>query len=948
MATRVKYDDGGSSSNAASEETLDKLVKAMEAMGGPAAGAATVGLAGKSKGQKAQEKASKDNLRATTSDTKATQDGTKATKKTTSSFVDLAKAAGRATAGLLGSVAGGISSAVLGVAGELMGAQTSIGAYTSHVTGAFGALGKPVQMLIGAFEGHMETFRDMASVGASAGNNLFQFQTMASTAGVSLEDFTAGVAGHSTDLAMAFGSVNAGTQRFSSVLGKVRKDVGKQFSLLGMSITEQTELTAEYMAQEARLGRTKGRTDQNLSKGVQSYIFELDKLTKLTGISRKEAAAAMRENQEDPMSKMMISGMDAPTKDMVNALFTKIEKVSSKPMADAIKRLMASNGVGIDDMTRGMVGNVDEYRKVGELLNSIAVKGYASKEEEIRLNDLLSTASKKSLDKLKEGGVDMQLQQAIGSTWWDGISLGAGNMMNFNKELKSVTDNIGKTIEDEDGKGKPLTAQDVLVDMSNVLRDQMVDKVMPKVGAAFTLATEYLEKEGPTLIKGAVTKMEKAIDLGTIALNKLMGLSPEGGKSMLDTVTDGIKTFFKDPEGTAKAVLKAGYEKVKNVITSMGTSVDTAWDSLGQTETYKTAQKNLTAVNDSMAALQKEIDAGGMTEEEKTAALKRMDELIAKANEYKTTMKDEKKDVSFIDKMSAFFSGINWVAVGGAVSLIGIGFAAVKLGLGLGAIAIAGLALLTKFLLIGSVVILAVGKAIEMVGSGIKNVAEGVKLLSEVDMNEDMKEMPGFLSSLAGPLTDLAAGGIVGQLGGGGLKKLALGIKEFQDIQVDNLAKAGPALESLYKGVSAFTGDSLLDKAGKFLGGLFGGSGSTSGMADIAEGLKDFKDVDAAGLEKIGKGLEGITGFVDAMKNADIDKTSEQITKLINNLKEYQKTTANMSSDMSANLSATVKASMSDSGASVDKLNSSMQTLIELVQAGNKIETKQLKALEER
>ena len=209
-----------------------------------------------------------------------------------------------------------------------------------------------------------------------------------------------------------------------------------------------------------------------------------------------------------------------------------------------------------------------------------------------------------------------------------------------------------------------------------------------------------------------------------------------------------------------------------------------------------------------------------------------------------------------------------------------------------------------------------------------------------------MKKMPGFLGDLAGPLTALAAGGIVAQLGGGGLKKLADGVKEFQDIRVDNLAKTGPALTALYEGISKFTGDSLLDKAGKFLGGLFGGSGSTSGMKEIAEGLQDFKDVDASGLESIGKGLEGITNFVKTMEDADVDKTNDKIEKLIKNLKEYQKQTANMSGDMSANLSATMKGVMSDSGAATDKLNSSMQTLIELVQAGNKIEEKQLKELE--
>ncbi len=398
----------------------------------------------------------------------------------------------------------------------------------------------------------------------------------------------------------------------------------------------------------------------------------------------------------------------------------------------------------------------------------------------------------------------------------------------------------------------------------------------------------------------------------------------------------------------AKKIIKKGWEKAKESISNIGKTIGTGWDNLGQNKKYQDANKRMLEINAQQKKIHDRIAKGGLTPEQLAAAHAELKALAEKAEKVGAVLNKEKQDVSTLDKLSAFFDGIDWGAVGINLAAVGAAFLVIKGAIALGSLAIAGLAALSGFLLIGTAVILGIAGAIWLVSDSIGGIADGLKRISEVKIGDNMKKMPGFLGDLAGPLTALAAGGIVAQLGGGGLKKLADGVKEFQDIQIDNLMKTGPALESLYKGVSAFTGDSLLDKAGKFLGGLFGGSGSTSGMEEIAEGLQDFKDVDAAGLEKIGKGLEGITGFVEAMKNADIDNTSDKIEKLIKNLKDYQKQTANMPGDLSANLSTTMKAVMSDSGASVDKLNSSMQTLIELVQAGNKIETKQLQVLEER
>ena len=906
---RVKYEEGGTSSNAASEETLEKLVKAMTAMGGPAAGAATAGLAGKTK--KAEEKAIKNQTKSTKASTKATDDDTKATKDHSKATKTWTKAILQAGAAAAGSLVGSIAGAVTGVASELMAGGTQMSGYTKHLAEnvpIFKGLANGAQALIGGFENHMNTFRDMASIGATTGNDLMQFTHQAAKAGISVEMLTGIVKENAAGFAQATGSVAGGVQAYTTFHANLRKSHGDTYDRMGMRLDEQAEISAEFFALEMKRTRGKVRLDGTLTKSANSYMMELDKLTKLTGMSRKDAANALAKQQEDKIMKGWMRAADSGSAAYVGRLNTMFDQ-ADPVMASIFKELVAS-GTLVTDEAKEAAAAVPEFTKFAEYVHSVTKNGQAmTKEQKATADKMLQKAT-------EAADADIARTGAFGTTLAAmGVNVYAVRdaLASFNSKIGEVT----KTIENEQtgqaGGDTSLTAQSVLMETALEMQVVVAKKVMPEVQKVFNSVTDYLKTNGKDKIKEAADKLENMI-------KKASGLIGEG---MPD----------------AKEIIKKGWEKAKESISNIGNTIATGWDNLGQNKKYQDANKRMLEINEQQKKIHARIAKGGLTPEQLAAAHAELKALAEEAEKVGAVLNKEKQDVGFFDKVSAFFKDIDWWKVAGAVGVIGLGF---------GAIAVAGLGLLTKFLLIGSVVILAVGKAIEMVGSGIKNVAEGVKLLSEVDMDEDMEEMPGFLSSLAGPLAKLAGGGIVGQLGGGGLKKLALGIKEFQDIQVDNLAKAGPALTSLHKGVSAFTGDTFMEKAGKFFGGLFGGSGSTSGMKQIAEGLQDFKDVDAAGLEKIGKGLEGITGFVEAMKNADIDKTSDKIEKLIKNLKEYQKQTANMPGDLSANLSTTMKAVMSDSGASVDKLNSSMQTLIELVQAGNKIETKQLQALEER
>ena len=924
----------GVTSNAASEATLKLLVEAIKGMGGASAGGAVNSLAKKS--GKDQLKATKDQTKADIGGTKAQKDSTKATKGATKATKNYAKAVAKAGAGLVGGVLGGIANAAGGVANELMGASTNLGAYSSHIMGALpDGLGKSAQALIGQFEGHIDTFRDMASVGAAAGNNLYQFQTAASKAGVSVEMLTGVVKTHAQEFAIGMGSTTAGVKKFQGVLTGVQKGFSKDFMKMGITIQEQTELTADYMAQESRLGRVRGRSNDSLTKGAANYINELDKLAKITGISRKEAAAAMKAKQEDPAIKATMMQMESTTKDYTSRLFARLGKVSPE-IEKGLGQLMVRNGQANDEFTAGMVANNDHMVKAAQLLHSFSQGAEATPEKQKELEELIQAAGRQASLNGKEMGNQMSLIKSSGSSFYDSQIALMGSFDNFATKVKEVEKNMNTQKE---GGADVLTAEQSLLEGANKLRDGLVEKVMPKVEAGFNKVTNWLETDGLTLIDTTVTKLGEGIDKATEYFDKFANMS-------MDDMKTGLVNLGKEYVQKGAEKLKEGVKSAAEGIKNIGATIATGYDNLGQSNAYKEANNRLLEISQEQKEINAAIKSGTLTEDQLAKAKERLAELAKEAKQVNAVLTAEKKDVSTLDKLSAFFDGIDWGAVGLGLAAAGAAFLVIKGALMLGTLAIAGLGALSGFLLIGTAVIVGISTAIWLVSDSIGGIADGLKRMSEVKVDDNMKKMPGFLGDLAGPLTELAAGGIVAQLGGGGLKKLADGVKEFQDIQVDNLMKTGPALQSLYEGVSAFTGDSLMDKAGKFLGGLFGGSGSTSGMKEIAEGLQDFKDVDASGLESIGKGLEGITNFVKTMEDADVDKTNDKIEKLIKNLKEYQKQTANMSGDMSANLSATMKGVMSDSGAATDKLNSSMQTLIELVQAGNKIEEKQLKELE--
>ena len=117
-----------------------------------------------------------------------------------------------------------------------------------------------------------------------------------------IEKFTELLTNNSKELKLLGATAGDGAQNFAKVAGELSKSkIGEQLERLGVTAEEQREHTLRYMTQQTRMGMAQGKTQQELLRGSQQYIEELDKIAMLTGASRKDQeearAAIMAENE---------------------------------------------------------------------------------------------------------------------------------------------------------------------------------------------------------------------------------------------------------------------------------------------------------------------------------------------------------------------------------------------------------------------------------------------------------------------------------------------------------------------------------------------------------------------------------------------------------------------------------------------------------------------------
>lgn len=520
MADEVKIVDvaGGP----ASEATLAELVKTLKAMG---AGG------GDPKSKKAEEKATKLYTDSVNKGTRANKKETKATKDTTeavASFGDTVKS-------VAGGILGGFTNVIASVANMGMvfttGANT-IQEFVSTVPMIGGVLGS----MTGYFQNGTDTFRQLSSQGAAFNNNLFELRTAAAEAAMPLDMFANMVASNSRTLTLLGGTISEGARR----MGRLTKEMrGAGFLEMGFTMEELNEHTLGYMALQARRGRLEKADSAAERQGVQEYITQLDKLSKLTGMSRKEMEATMQRQAQEANVNAMLSKLEGDARKNFTTNLAQAADLGPE-LEGAFKDL--ADGVAQTPLGETMAALSPEFAKLAQ--DSAAGRVTAAEFQE-RLKGIAPDLEK-FRDDMGGAGTSALMGQ-------DGL----GELLS---SLYKLTEFTNKAIDPE--KLEKEQAERDKITSGFATFEQTIQKVKDKFQLAL-IESGVLDAVGTGLTEIAsifgVAGDEAAKGVEKASKNSTLTLAMENMKVKIIEITESIKTFIKDianPEVSFSEALK--------------------------------------------------------------------------------------------------------------------------------------------------------------------------------------------------------------------------------------------------------------------------------------------------------------------------------------------------------------------------------------------------------
>ena len=499
--------------NAASEQTLKDILKAL---GGAGRGATGQGSGSSGGGTKL--------------DTKQAQEGLDDVGESAYSASGALSKIANATMGLVSGAFSTLLSTVTGVVGGI----ANLGAEALQGSVRISDYGRHIPILgqvLTAFDEQLDTFRELSSSGAAFGNDMFQLSVVAGRSAIPIKDFTELVGSNSQALRRFGGTVSEGVTTFGRLSKEMRQGaIGQQLMGMGLTTKELNENLINYNEMMLYMGKKEQMTDQQLIAGAQAYSFELDRIAKITGRNRKEIEDEMNARKDNVFMQAAIANM---TKEEALKFQGALRLLppGMEGFEDALVDM--SDGKAFTPLARNLSVMSETFRdKAGNIKNmkpEEIVKFYQDVERDLR-NHMG-----------KYGDDQEQFLRSLADT---------------NPELFSVFENMAKL------KGITLANADA-ADKEQKKRDEVTGKMaIQEEGLASVLGTfkaDILESQMFKDFKQMVADMLPSIEdmdkmyqsVKTVfmenikpELDKLAAWfkSPEGGGALMEN----MKTFFKD------------------------------------------------------------------------------------------------------------------------------------------------------------------------------------------------------------------------------------------------------------------------------------------------------------------------------------------------------------------------------------------------------------------
>lgn len=222
-------------------------------------------------------------------------------------------------------------------------------------------------------------YSGLAKSGAAAADGMTGLYKDAKKLGLSmneLDGFVSLVGENSKDLALFGGTVFDGRKKFAD-LGAALEGSREEFFRLGMSQEDQNKAIMSYTRLQTQLGRTQGKSTEELAASAKKYLYEMDALAKLTGETREEQEKAREEirSQERFRAKLLDleqQGKHKEAKELEDAylVLRSQNKLAAQGFAD-----IATNNVQTEAAQKSLMGTQGESMRVAQQISEGQIKG---------------------------------------------------------------------------------------------------------------------------------------------------------------------------------------------------------------------------------------------------------------------------------------------------------------------------------------------------------------------------------------------------------------------------------------------------------------------------------------------------------------------------------------------------------------------------------------------
>ena len=431
------------------------------------------------------------------------------------------------------------------------------GDFTSSLTGymsqfglGFALMAQGIQRLVDELDQQIGVFRDLSTVGADFGDSIFGSRMAAIEAGLALDVFTNAVKKNADTLALLGGNVNMGAKRFTAVSRVVQRDLQPTFSKYGVTMEETTQLLTDYLEIQTGLGDAQKMSNDDLVRGTENYVKELDLLARTTGLSRKEASEALKLQQQDKVLKSLMMSMTKEQQLRLGGMLAGIEKTSPE-MAAAIKELVVTGGAPISDNAKSL-----------QLINPRLLTMAAGLKDGSVSNAEFGAEMRRTAEIAQEQGKTMGQTNALATLLGSGLFGAGAEMSKFTKFMEGSAEAIEDQRKAEESAGK------VVTDFSNQMR-----KLMNQIIAAISPFLYGIE-----LFMAGITKVVSLLNTGfikgLIGFAAILGVVLVGlkGLAVVVAATKAAYAFSRSGNvmSTGKQAAMGLYDKAKGFVMGGG------------------------------------------------------------------------------------------------------------------------------------------------------------------------------------------------------------------------------------------------------------------------------------------------------------------------------------------------------------------------------------------